>query len=176
MDSIGAADWGLRMSSTRLMGALAGVAIALAFASPLRAEPSAAGLWEQVDENGRVGAWFHFAERGGTYEGRLVKAFLKPGEKPQETCTKCPGSARNAPIIGLTLIKGMRRKGRSYEDGAVLDPRDGSVYRAMMEVSPDGQKLMVRGYVGVSLLGRSQVWRRLPDSALAQTAGAAARP
>ena len=68
--------------------------------------------------------------------------------------------------MGLTLIKGMRRNGLSYENGTVRDPRDGSVYRASMTVSPDGKKLEMRGYVGISLFGRSQVWNRLPDNAL----------
>src|SRR2546423_190439 len=127
------------MKLMRLIAIVAGVVAAIAFISPLRAEPSATGLWEQVDEKGRVGAWFQFAERDGTYQGTLVKAFLQPGEKPQPFCTNCPGSAKNAPMLGLVLIKGMRRKGRLYENGRILDPRDGSVYQAMMEVSPDGQ-------------------------------------
>jgi len=58
-----------------------------------------------------------------------------------------------------------------------MDPRDGSVYRALMKLSPDGQKLEVRGYLGISLFGRSQMWNRLPDNALApQSPAASARP
>jgi uncharacterized protein (DUF2147 family) len=158
-----------------LLGLLASLVFGLTD-TPLRAEPSVVGLWEQIDDKGRVGAWFQFAERNGTYEGKLVKAFLKPGERAEPTCTKCPGAQRNAPMIGLTLIKNMRRKGRNYENGLILDPRDGSVYNAMMEISPDGKKLMVRGYVGVSMLGQSQIWKRLPDSALAQGDVAQAKP
>ena len=65
------------------------------------------------------------------------------------------------------MIKGMQRTGRLYENGTILDPRDGSVYNANMEVTQDGQKLKLRGYVGIPLFGQTQVWKRLPDDALA---------
>ena len=153
------------------------VSIGLVDGAPQRAPaPTAAGVWEQVDDDGRVGGWFHIYEREGVYQGSIVKMFLKPGDKPNPICTKCPGDQKNQPTLGLTLIKGMQRKGRNYENGTILDPRDGSIYQARMELSPDGQKLMVRGFLGIDLFGQSQIWRRLPDSALAQLAGSAAGP
>ena len=146
---------------------------------PLQAaEPSAVGLWEQVDENtGKAESWFKITERNGVYEGAIVKIFFKPGEDENWICNKCEGAERNAPVLGLMLIKGMRRNGQAYENGTIMDPRDGSVYRALMKLSPDGQKLEVRGYLGISLFGRSQMWNRLPDNALApQRPAASARP
>jgi uncharacterized protein (DUF2147 family) len=144
-----------------LWTALAGTS----FAAP-RQEPTAAGLWEKVDESGRPEAWFQISECGGAYEGRIVKIFPKPGEDPSQwRCTKCEGEQRNAPVVGIKFIKGMQRKGLTYENGTILDPRDGSVYSARMELSPDGKHLTVRGYLGISLFGQSQVWRRLPDNA-----------
>ena len=72
----------------------------------------------------------------------------------------------SARFLGMTLITGMRRNGYSYENGTITDPRDGSRYRALMRLSSDGSKLEVRGYLGISLFGRSQIWNRLPADAL----------
>jgi uncharacterized protein (DUF2147 family) len=167
----------MRASLPRSMVAAA-VLLIVAAASPVRAaEPTAAGLWEQVDENtGKPESWFKITERNGVYEGALVKIFYKPGEDPNWVCDKCQGAEKGRPVLGLTLIKGMQRNGLSYENGTIMDPRDGSIYRALMRLSPDGKKLEMRGYLGISLFGRSQVWNRLPDNALsAQDARPASR-
>ena len=151
-----------------LLASILSVIVLGTVAVPLcAAEPSAVGLWEQVDEkSGKAESWFRITERNGVYEGTIVKIFPKPGEDPNPTCDKCEGADRGKPFVGLTLIKGMRRQGDTYEDGTITDPRDGTVYRATMRVSPDGRKLDVRGYIGISLFGRSQIWNRLPDNAL----------
>ena len=166
----------IAMTAGLLFG-LAAAAVAAPQQPPQRAAaPTATGVWEQVDDNGKVGGWFFIFERDGVFEGRIVKMFPRPGEKPNPICTKCPGDQKNQPTLGLTLIKGMQRKGRSYENGTILDPRDGSVYSARMELSPDGQKLMVRGFLGIDLFGQSQIWRRLPDTALADITGSILPP
>jgi uncharacterized protein (DUF2147 family) len=146
-------------------------------AAAAQAEPSAVGLWEQVDEKtGKAESWFRITERNGVYVGNIVKIFQKPGEDPNWVCDKCEGSERGAPVLGLALIKGMQRKGLSYENGTIMDPRDGQVYRALMNVSADGTKLEVRGYLGIAMFGRSQVWNRLPDNALGPTPQRSAAP
>jgi hypothetical protein len=68
--------------------------------------------------------------------------------------------------MGLTLFWGMKRDGLHYDDGSVLDPRDGSVYHALMNLSEDGKELEVRGYLGIKMFGKSQTWYRLPDDAM----------
>src|SRR6516164_3580679 len=129
-------------------------------------EPTAAGLWEKLGDAGKPEGWFRIAQCEGQFEGKIVKIFPKPGgEDPQQwRCTECEGKQKNAPVLGLTFIKGMRRNGLAYENGTILDPRNGSVYRASMRLSPDGKTLTVRGYLGIPLLGQNEVWRRLPDN------------
>ena len=153
----------------RLIALVAALAPILWINSLSAAELSAAGLWQQFDDaSGRTQGWFLIAERNGVYEGAIAKMFMEPGEDPNPLCTHCDGDQKNAPWLGLTFIKGMKRNGMKYEDGSILDPRYGTVYRAIMELSPDGQTLTVRGYLGIELLGQNQIWKRLPDSAQAE--------
>jgi uncharacterized protein (DUF2147 family) len=126
--------------------------------------PTAAGLWEKLDSSGQPEAEFRITDCNGLYQGKIVKIFPRPGENPSTfRCTECEGEQKNAPVVDLTLVKGMRREGLDYRDGTILDPRDGSIYSALMELSPDGQILTIRGYLGIPLLGQSEVLHRAPD-------------
>ncbi|HZP07787.1 DUF2147 domain-containing protein [Methyloceanibacter sp.] len=123
--------------------------------------PTAAGVWQQVGDDGKVGALVTISEEDGVYVGRLSRLFLDPGDDPNPICTECPGDKRNRPILGLVFIEGMKQSGLDYEDGTILDPETGKIYHATMRLSPDGTKLTVRGYVGLEIFGRSQTWTRV---------------
>ena len=136
--------------------------IALVFTlvlSPLAmAAASPAGTWTTIDDaTGKKRAVVSVSVSGGTANGTIVNVFPQPGDTG--ICSKCPGNFKGKKIKGLRILWGLKDKGNGVWDGGqILDPKSGKVYRAKMTLQ--GNKLYVRGYMGVSALGRTQVWVR----------------
>jgi len=147
------------------MTAAAALLLFIAAGHAMGAEPTAAGLWQAIDQDtGQPTGWFLIRDHDGIYDRTIVKMFLKPGQNPNVVCDQCTDDRHDKPWLGLEIIRGMKREGLNYGDGTILDPRYGHLYSAVMTLAPDGQTLVVRGYLGISLLGQNQYWTRLPDA------------
>jgi hypothetical protein len=160
----------MRVKSLILAAALLSLAAAAQAQNPApMPTPTPAGLWQAVDDDTKQpNGWFLVSNHDGVYAGIIARMFLKPGEDPNVVCSQCKDDRLNRPWLGLEIIRDMKQdkdKPDKFVDGTILDPRDGKVYKANMTLAPDGQTLVVRGYFGISLLGKNQYWTRLPDSA-----------
>lgn len=125
----------------------------------LAAGPSLTGLWKTIDDKtGQPRGMVRIYESNGEYFGK-VEAILKPEDRGQR-CVPCTDERKNQPVLGMVILRHMQPHGEDYSGGDILDPETGSVYRCKLRLVEGGGKLKVRGYIGFSLLGRTQVWVR----------------
>jgi len=125
------------------------------------AAESPVGKWKTIDDQtGEAKSIINIREENGEIFGTIEALFRKPEQNPNPLCTRCRGSLRNQPVIGLTILKNLKQDGGEWNGGTVLDPENGNTYRCEIEVVDGGARLKVRGFIGVSLLGRTQYWLR----------------
>lgn len=137
------------------------ILIALLSALPLAAAdppPSPAGVWKTVDDKtNKPRGLIRIFEQDGTIFGKIEASF--DPEEARSVCAKCTGDRKDKPIIGLLIMSDMKKKGSEYL-GEILDPDTGWTYRCRMTLEDGGQKLLVRGFLGMALFGRTQTWFR----------------
>lgn len=149
---------GFLMMGKQLFGALIlSVMSSLSFAEDIT------GMWQSIDDKtGAPKALVEIRkEANGTYAGKIVKITPRAGYTPKETCVDCPAPYTNKPILGLDVMTGLKQgEGLNYVNGRILDPNSGKIYSMKAKLSSNGKRLHLRGYVGVSALGRNQIWIR----------------
>jgi uncharacterized protein (DUF2147 family) len=146
------------MAAARL-APLAAVLVVSAVWAGAAQESTPTGLWKTIDDKtGAPRGVVRIYEEKGQFWGRL-EATLKP-EEAHERCEKCTDERKNQPVVGMVILRRMTRKGDEYSGGDILDPDTGSVYRCKLKITDGDRKLQVRGYLGLSLFGRTQVWIR----------------
>lgn len=133
---------------------------------PGSAQQSPAGLWQTIDDrDGQPRAEIRITIESGFLTGRVVRS-LRDAETGDGLCTKCPGDRRDQPIVGMAILTGLRQSSDRplvWQGGEILDPDSGGVYDVRVTLSRSGTELTVRGFLGTSLFGRSQVWQRVGE-------------
>lgn len=123
---------------------------------------SPVGKWKTIDdatgeEKSIVEIWIE----DGLLTGRIDSLFIKEGEDPNPICDKCKGENKDKPVLGMTIIWNMREGDEYWQGGKILDPENGKIYGCKLKVIDSGKRLEMRGFLGVSLLGRTQYWHRV---------------
>jgi uncharacterized protein (DUF2147 family) len=150
---------------TTLVVALLAWALALASAAPAPAAAldarlaSPVGLWQPLDGAGKPLGLIRIFEAHGLYYGRIEPS--SPDDDRNARCTHCTDDRHGQPIIGLVLLRHLRSQNGAYVGGDILDPDTGHIYGCTLRLTDGGRELIMRGFLGISLFGRSQTWRRV---------------
>ena len=144
-----------------MIRSMAFLALLLGAISTAHASDSPVGLWRTIDDKtGKEKSLVRIVEANGELRATIEKLFREPNEEATPNCDKCPGERKNKPVVGMMIMTGLKKSGSEYDGGEILDPANGKIYRVKMWIAEGGKKLNVRGFIGVSLLGRTQIWLR----------------
>lgn len=125
------------------------------------AQNSVVGKWKTIDdETGKPKSIVEVFEKSGKIYAKIIH--IIDAENRNRVCEKCEGDDKNKPILGLTIIKGLTKDGNEFNGGKIVDPKNGKSYKCSISLEKN-DKLKVRGYIGFSLIGRSQYWIRQDD-------------
>jgi uncharacterized protein (DUF2147 family) len=122
---------------------------------------SPVGRWKTIDDiTGKAKSVVLIWEEGGKLFGRVQKLVDPDPKDPNPTCDGCAGAQKGKPVLGMRILWDLQKDGNGWSGGTILDPATGKTYKCLLSVEDGGSKLKVRGFIGVSLLGRTQYWLR----------------
>lgn len=146
-----------RLLLTLALWTLASLAQAVDATSP-------AGLWKTIDDKtGQPRSFVRIVQTPAGYEGRVVRILPLPDDdpnNPDRLCKACTDERKDKPILGMVILRGLKPDGDVFAGGEILDPNNGKTYRCKLTVKDGGRRLDVRGFIGISLIGRTQSWLR----------------
>jgi uncharacterized protein (DUF2147 family) len=119
----------------------------------------AIGVWKTIDDKtNQPASLIKIEQVNGVLEGTIIKTFPRPNETPLVYCNLCKDDRKDKPIVGMKIMTDLKQdESGAWSGGKILDPKEGEIYKVKI-VTEDGKKMDVRGYIGIPLLGRTQVW------------------
>jgi len=138
-------------------------AVAAFCASPaFAADGTPVGTWTTFTDDHKPKSHVEIFDAGNDVLGGKVVEIMISDKGPNPVCEECEGEEHNKPVLGMTILKGFKKSGDDvWEGGTCLKPQNGKLYKCKMHLIEGGKKLEVRGFIGFSLLGETQVWERV---------------
>lgn len=150
-----------KSTSLRILGWLF-ASLILICGNAFAAASSPVGYWRTIDDHsGKARSIVKIWNDNGQLKAKIEKIYYEKGESTNDVCKLCTGKNRNKKILGMTIMWKMVGSGDHWSGGQILDPKNGKSYKCKLTLTDQGAKLKVRGYIGISLLGRTQVWQRV---------------
>lgn len=114
------------------------------------------GYWKTEEGKAKV----HVYTCGENICGKIVA--LKEPNDPQTGKSKA--DPKGVPMINMEIMKGFKKENETHwKDGEIYDPKEGKMYSAELTLAEEGKKIELRGYVLVTLFGRTQTWERIGE-------------
>ena len=150
----------LRISAS-LLASLVAFACVFLGVSKAVSQASPVGRWTTIDDvTGKVKSIVAIYEENGKVFGKIEEVINADPDNPNHVCLHCEGDLKNKPLVGLRILWDMTKDGDQWSGGRILDPHNGKIYKCTIALEDGGKKLKVRGFIGFSLLGRTQYWNR----------------
>lgn len=145
-----------------LASRLVGLALLFLASTAFAAEEGVTGRWKTIDdETGKPKSVVVIKEENGKLFGTIERLYREPDEEQNPVCENCKGELKGKPIIGMMILRDLKPDGKNeWAGGTILDPKNGKTYDCKIALEDGGKKLKVRGFLGISLLGRTQYWQR----------------
>jgi len=117
------------------------------------------GKWNSFDEEtNKIESIIEVYEKDGKAYAKIIS--ITDPEKRDATCIKCKGQRKDVPILGMDILTGLKKDGNEWSGGKILDPKNGKTYKCYIKLK-DKNTLKLRGYIGISLFGRTAIWKRV---------------
>ncbi len=123
---------------------------------------SPVGTWKTYDDKtGQEKSIVEITEEGGVLQGKVLEILTEPEGGENKLCDKCKGERKDQPVVGMTILWDLAQEGDEWKGGKILDPKNGKTYKSKLRVNEDGKEMEVRGFIGLSVIGRTQTWKRV---------------
>ena len=119
------------------------------------------GKWKTLNEDtNKTESIVEIYKKEDKVFAKIIKIINKSDR--DRVCNACKGKNKDKPILGMVILNGLKKEGKNWDNGKILDPKNGKYYSCYITLL-NNTKLKIRGYIGFSLIGRTEYWYRVKE-------------